>query len=184
MEKFRSRTFALLLYPQEDITHREALSKIEKSYDYAHITHDKDFDDDGVIKKSHVHVVLRFENQVWNTKLAKDLGITENYIENVRQFDNALLYLVHANDPDKFQYDFSSVCGTLKTRLKEKLNSVNKSEGEKMIELIDYIESYNGFLSVTEFSRYCASNGYWAEFRRSGSILLKVIEEHNHYFKK
>lgn len=59
-----------------------------------------------------------------------------------------------------------------------------KSEGEKVVDLIAYIKEYNGRLSITDFAVYCAKNGYWAEFRRSASILLKIIEEKNNYFDK
>lgn len=45
--------------------------------------------------------------------------------------------------------------------------------------MIDFIENYNGKLTIKEFSRYCAYNGYWSEFRRSASVFLKIIDEHN-----
>ena len=102
----------------------EALKKIEASYDYACILHDKDVDEDGVIKKAHYHVVLRFPNQTWSSALAKELGIADNYLEKPRSFDNALMYLIHYNDSDKYQYSIDDVKGTLKKRLKEKLNGV------------------------------------------------------------
>lgn len=182
MERYRSRTHLLLLY-KEDETHLKAIEKIEKSYDYAYIEHDKDFDEDGVIKKPHIHVVLRFTNQTWSSAIAKDLGITENYLEEPRSFDNSLLYLVHYNDPDKYQYNIDEVKGTLKKRLRELMNKNDKTEGEKVFELIEYIENYQGKISVKAFAKYCASNGYWSEFRRSGMIFCKMIEEHNSIFE-
>ena len=178
MEKYRNRTHLLMLYP-EDSTHMEALTKIEKSYDYAYILHDKDCTDAGEVKKAHYHVVLRFPNQTWSSAVAKDLGIAENYMEEPRSFDNALMYLIHFNDTDKYQYSIDEVKGTLKKRLKEKINGVDKTEGEKVYELIDYIEQQQGTIRVTAFAKYCANNGYWAEFRRSGMIFCKMIEEHN-----
>lgn len=183
MEKYRNRTHLLMLYP-EDSTHMEALAKIEKSYDYAYILHDKDCDEDGVIKKAHYHVVLRFNNQTWSSAVAKDLGIAENYLEEPRSFDNALMYLIHFNDSDKYQYNIDEVKGTLKKRLREKINSIDKTEGEKVFELIEYIENYNGIIRMTAFAKFCASNGYWAEFRRSGMIFCKMIEEHNNNFQE
>ena len=177
-EVYRSRTHLLMLYP-EDETHMNALKKIEKSYDYAYILHDKDRDENGNIKKSHYHVVIRFTNQKWNTSVAKELNIAENYLEEPRNFDNALMYLIHFNDVDKYQYNIDDVKGPLKKRLREKINSVDKTEGEKVFELIDYIEKQENIIKVTEFAKYCAVNGYWAEFRRSGMIFCKMIEEHN-----
>lgn len=177
-EPYKNRTHLLMLYP-EDATHMDALEKIKKSYEYAYILHDKDVEETGEIKKPHYHVVLRFANQKWNTALAKELGIKENYLEEPRNFNNALAYLIHFNDEDKYQYPLGEVKGALSKRLKEIINSVDKSEGEKVFELIEYIESQPVRISVTAFAKYCANNGYWAEFRRSGMIFCKMIDEHN-----
>lgn len=181
IEKFRDRTLALLLYP-EDGSHRSAIEKIKSSYDYAMILHDRDCDENGEIKKPHWHVILRFKNQQWNTSISKDLGVELNYIQKVKNFDNALQYLIHYNDSDKYQYDISEVKGNLKNRLKEKINIANKSEGEKVMELIKFIESFDNYLSVKELACFCAENGYWAEFRRSATIFIKILDEHNKKF--
>ena len=181
VEKFRDRTMAMLLYP-DCPEHVQAIEKIKESYDYALILHDKDCDDDGVVKKAHWHVVLRFKNQNWNSSVSKDLGIDINYIQKVKNFDNALMYLIHYNDSDKYQYDISEVKGNLKNRLKEKINVANKTEGEKVMELIEYIENFDGRLTVKQLAKFCAENGYWAEFRRSATVFIKILEEHNNFY--
>lgn len=179
----------LLLY-KEDPTHQQALEKIQQSYNYAMITHDRDTwtaEDEqanpehkaGTYKKEHIHVVLTFPNARWDTALAKELGIDIRYIEVVRGLDSALQYLIHYNDERKTQYKLEDVSGTLSKRLKEKVNSQEKSEGEKVSELIEYIESCPEEITITDFAKYCAMNGYWAEFRRSGAIFCKIIDEHN-----
>lgn len=177
-DKYRSRVHMLLLYPTDE-SHVLALEKIQASYDYAYCLHNKDIAEDGSIKKAHWHVVLRFNQAVWSSAICKELGIEHNYIENVKRFDNALQYLIHYNDTDKAQYSVDEVFGNLKSKLVESINKVEKSEGEKVVELIQFIKEYEGKLTVTEFAPYCAINGYWAEFRRSGSIFCKMIEEHN-----
>ena len=187
--KERARSYCLLLY-EDDPTHENALRKIMGDYEYAGILHDRDVWTEkdekkdpkhkaGELKKRHYHIVLRFHNGVWNTALAKDLGIELNYIRKTKNLTNALLYLLHYNDMDKAQYDIDEVFGNMKTRLNEAINEKEKSEGEKVVELIDYIHNYNGKMTVTQFAHYCAKNGYWAEFRRSGSIFCKIIEEKN-----
>ncbi len=189
LEKYRSRVHMLLLYPDNE-QHAEALNKIPLSYDYAMILHDKDTwteedekknpdHKEGTYKKPHYHVVLRFNQAVWSSAICKSLGIEHNYIEDVKRFDNALQYLIHYNDTDKAQYSIDEVQGNLKAKLVESINKVEKSEGEKVVELIQFIKEYDGRLTVTEFASYCAMNGYWSEFRRSGAIFCKMIEEHN-----
>lgn len=188
-EKYRARVHMLLLYP-DNIEHRDAFQKIAKSYDYAGIIHDKDTwteEDEkknpehkqGELKKEHIHIVLRTPNATWNTALCKELGIEEKFCEQAKNIDNALQYLIHYNDTDKASYEIEDVFGSLRTKLIEGINKVEKSEGEKVVELITFIREYEGVLSITAFAEYCAKNGYWSEFRRSGAIFCKIIDEHN-----
>lgn len=194
LEKYRGRVHMILLYPDNE-SHMEALSKIQKLYDYAGIKHDRDVWTEadaklnpehkaGEYKKEHIHIVLRTgNNAVWNTALCKDLGIEEKFCEQAKNTVRALQYLIHYNDTDKVQYTTDEVFGTMKSKLMESLQKDEKSEGEKVLELIDYIEEQNNPISIRRFASYCASNGYWSEFRRSATIFLKVIEEHNVFFR-
>lgn len=179
-EPFRNRNMLLRLYP-DDLTHVGAMDKIkENGYDYAAILHDKDVAEDSTLKKPHWHVVLSLGKHArWNTAVCKELGIDARHTEEPRNLNNSLMYLIHANDPDKHQYDPEEVLGPMKTRLKGLLNSLDKTEGEKVVELIDFIKRHSGALSVTDFATYCAKNGYWSEFRRSGAIFCRMIDEKN-----
>lgn len=180
-KNFRNRVMLFLFYP-EDITHMNAFEYIKNNYDYASILHDKDVTEDGEIKKEHYHVAVRFEGDArWASAVCKELGIKENYCQEIRGLDRTLQYLIHYNDSDKAQYDIELVQGPLKTKLIESINKIGKGESEKVVELIQFIEESNKPISVTEFASFCAKNGYWAEFRRSGSIFCKMLEEHNYY---
>lgn len=181
MEKYRDRTHCLLLYP-DDESHVKALQIIEHSYDYAMILHDRDIADNGESKKPHYHVLIRFKHATWSSAICSELGIHENYIEKPRSFNNALLYLIHFNDKEKAQYEVDEVKGPLKTRLQQEIAKVDKTENEKVMELFDFIDSLAEPLTVSAFSRYCASMGYWSEFRRSGAIFMRILEEHNQRF--
>lgn len=189
IKKYRARTHMVLLYP-ENAEHLEAFKKIQSSFEYAAITHDKDqwtLDDEkinpehkaGTFKKAHIHIIIRFNQARWNTSIADELGIAPNYLEQVKSLDNSLQYLIHYNESDKHQYSVDEVSGSMVKRLKESINKNEKTEGEKVNELIEYIENQNQIITITDFSKYCACNGYWAEFRRSGAIFCKIIEEHN-----
>ena len=179
MDKFRARNFNLVLY-DEDETHRRALEYIEKNCDYAKILHDRDVNPDtGEIKKPHYHVVIRFQNAKWNTSLASDLGIGENYIEESRNLKRSLLYLIHYYDEDKFQYSVEDVEGSLKKRLLEIIKNDDKTESEKVIELLNYIDDCDYEIDLSAFIRYVASIGYWDIFRRSPYVFEKYIIKHN-----
>ena len=137
-QKFRDRKFVMVLYP-EDPTHAAAMEKLKSGgYNFAAIKHDKDLTENGEKKKDHWHVVVRFKNAVWNTSIAKDLGITPNYLEACKDVDSALLYLVHFGNEDKFQYEYEAVFGPLKVRLATLL--AEPDEGARVLTILDIIE--------------------------------------------
>lgn len=178
IKRFRDRNLLLVLY-EEDKTHKKAIDKIKTSYDYAMICHDKDTDENGEIKKPHYHVVLKFKNPKWNTSLADELGITPNYIEEPRSLKKSLEYLIHYNEPEKYQYSIDEVSGNLKDMLLKYIQNDGKDENQKASELFDYIHSYDGILEIGTFGRFCQQQGMWDVFRRATLIFIKYIEEHN-----
>lgn len=162
----------------------KALEYIKLNYDYASIVHDKDVDfETGEIKKSHTHVVVSFNNAKWNTAFAEEIGIGENYIQSIRSYENCLEYLIHYNDDTKFRYDIEEVQGSLKNKLKKFIINDDKDENEKCIELLKYIDDFNDYLTIRQFAEYCANCGMWDVFRRSASIYLSIINEHNFYYR-
>lgn len=184
MNNERSIHWALVLYPNEDPTHKTALEYIKENYSkYAYIKHDKDVLEDGSIKKEHYHVVVSFSNYRWRNAISNELGITINYIEKVRNIENALKYLIHYNNSNKYQYDIEEVKGTLKHKLDTLINNEDKTESEKVLELLDYIESSKEYIRVADFIRFVCSSNLYDIYRRSATTFMKLIEEHN-YFQK
>jgi len=175
MKKFRSRKFGLLVYP-DDANHVQVLEAI-KSYDYAMILHDRDCDGDGVLLKAHWHIVLASKNAQWSSALAKELGLKENYILQIRNEECALEYLIHYNEPNKYQYSMDDVKGPRKRKLVEYIARDDKSEHEKVDALIEYIENNSDWLTVTYFAKHCARSGMWDIFRRSGAIFMRILSE-------
>jgi len=169
----------MLLYPLEDNTHKKALEFIKLNYDYAMIEHNQDKNENGELKKSHVHIVIAFPNAKWNTSVAEELGITPNYIEKCRDMDKALEYLIHYNDNTKFQYDIDDVQGNLKNQLKKILLNDGKDENQKVLELFDYIENYPYMIEEIDFFKYAASIGMYDVVRRSSYLFIRVIDKHN-----
>lgn len=102
-KKFRS--FAGTLYPDSESYDCEILlSTIRSKFiDWAYILHDKDVDKNGELKKPHIHWVGRATPRCLSV-VSNFLGLPENDIEVVKNFDNMVMYLIHLNDIDKFQY--------------------------------------------------------------------------------
>lgn len=194
MEKMRSKTFNLMLYPGEDKSHLKALEYIRANYDYAAICHDKDtFEEDttindvvhkkGEIKKAHYHVVVKFKNAKWSTALASELEIAENYIEVAHDLKRSLLYLIHFYDEDKYQYSIEDVEGTLKRRLKETISNEGKTESEKVMDIFKEIDKCEFKIDFTIFVKHIAEIGYWDVLRRSSSLILRYLDLHNSNYK-
>lgn len=180
LNKFRARNFCLVLY-DDDPTHNQAIEKIKRYYEYALILHDKDFEkeDKDKIKKSHYHIVLKFKNAKWNTSLAEELGITPNYIEECRDLKRALLYLIHYNEPEKFQYNCDEIHGPLKKRIEIILDNDDKNENDKVLDLLKWINSFDCTITFNQFVEYSASCYKWDVVRRGGNLWINIINEHN-----
>lgn len=177
MDTYRSRKHCLLLYP-DDSSHVDALKHIERYYNYAYILHDKDKDKEGKLKKAHWHVVVRFQNATYNTAFAKELGIAINYIQECRNDDAALQYLIHWNEETKEHYDFGDVKGPLRKKLKKLLDDEVVPQSTKAQQIIKYIDS-SGYLSAYQLTMACCELDLWDVFRRSSSLFLRILDDHN-----
>lgn len=192
MTKFRTRVFCSVLY-EEDETHKKAIDFIKRNYDHAIICHDKDVYLEDVIRdgelvhkkgeleKPHYQIVFRFSHARWSTAVAEELGITDNYLEAAETFKGAIEYLIHFNNPEKYQYTIDEVSGPLKSQLEEFVNNAGKTEGEKIIEMFNWIDDRKRCISYSEFYRSMAELGYWDTLRRSGSLVTRYLDEHNSY---
>lgn len=175
MKPFRSRKFCILLYPENE-QHLESLETIKNLYDYAYILHDKDWDELGQPKKEHYHIIISTPNAIWNTALSVKTGIEINLIQNCRNYDLALNYLIHLNDNTKHQYDLDEVNGPLKEKLRKQINNDDVDENEKVIILMEYLETTSD-LSLKSFVLFACNNGYYDVFRRSATIFIKLLDE-------
>ena len=74
---------------------------------YWYVFHDKDLDDNGTVKKRHLHLVCYDSSPASISKAIKNFeGCTlPNCVEACRNGRAMLRYLIHKDDPDKFQYD-------------------------------------------------------------------------------
>ena len=93
--------------------------------EYAYIVHDRDIytaEDEanspehkaGSLKPPHIHLLMRFErNQPQKTEyIGKWFHIAENFVSRIRgQWEDAVVYLVHKNAEDKYQYDTEEAFG-------------------------------------------------------------------------
>lgn len=121
------------------------------------ITHDKDVLPNGETKPPHFHAVLTFTNAKSFDCIAHTIGIEVQYVNKIKTTTkSAQLYLVHRNDPAKYQYQPSDVQASF-----DYVNFADdcpvKQKRDNIAELIEKgeIKEYNIFKYVTidEYSR-------------------------------
>lgn len=82
---------------------------------YALILHDKDIKDTGERKTKHLHIVYQLSKRTrLGTEiryLSKQFAININAIsiEKMNNFVGSLQYLIHKNEPNKYQYRYSDI---------------------------------------------------------------------------
>ncbi len=100
----KDRKFQGVLYPDSESYCCDDVLNILKSTfpEFAYILHDKDTDENGELKKPHIHWVGRLKAARYLAALADDLGIAENMIERCRSFDAFIRYLIHDGSTVKY----------------------------------------------------------------------------------
>lgn len=168
-KKFRS--FAGTLYPDSESYDCEHLLSIIRSkfIDWAYILHDKDTDENGALKKPHIHWVGRATPRCLSV-VAGFLGLPENNIEVVKNFDNTVCYLIHLNDIDKYQYspddvesNFSNIGQLLRRR----------SEGQ----IVKDLASAKMHKSWYDLVQYAVETESYDVLRRNLGVIRLIWEE-------
>lgn len=177
----RFHNFVMVLY-EEDETHKKLIDKdlqYFKGFDFAYIKHDKDeeINESGetVLKKSHYHVVLHNDDAKTLSSLAHKFQIKENYILPCKNYRSYLRYLIHFDDPDKYQYSKDDVISNWFWW--EKAFSVD-DEGAIITEILEYIKEKDFKISRADLLSFVLSKGFYATYRRSYSIIRDIISEY------
>jgi hypothetical protein len=168
MKKTTSRSYGLIV-PAEWVEKEEIIEISKKiSKFYYIIKHDKDYNiETGETKKEHYHILMTFASPlqlgtVYN-KFDSIERIKLNSLELIKNIYGAKRYLVHKDNPEKFQYEGSEVetndplykdvlieKKSAEDEVKEMLDAFDKGP-EKTTER-EFIESFNG--SLVQMSPY------------------------------
>ena len=145
---------------------------------YAYCLHDKDFKEDtGELKKVHIHLLLKFPQQVnYNTiiKECADNGITlgVNQFANVNNYNSAIRYLIHYDNKDKFQYEKSSIINNL-SNIDKFFNGgfcCNKNDDSDKLLLAFMQQCIKDNMNWYEFIQACINEGFFATLRKGGNL--------------
>lgn len=187
MENKRYRTFMLIVY-KDDVNYYDYINFIlnkefkNKNFKYCGIVHDKDYNDNGEIKKEHEHIVLYFDNPRTINSISKEMNLPPQYIEKYKSLKTALLYLLHFNQGDKAQYSIEDTYGDLQLELKKLIKNNVKTEEERVLQLLDIIDNYYSYTSYSKFLRDVCNMGLYDILRRNNYMFLKCLDKKNENF--
>lgn len=170
----QSRIFLGVLYPDSDsYVFQKVISRLEDTFtDFAYITHDLDVDEMGTVKKAHIHWCGKRSSPAPISTIANALGIEENAIEFCKNWKYSLRYLIHADNPEKFQYTPDKVTANFPfTAVIE-----GKLEALKARQVYNYINE-NPTVTPNSLAEWCFKNDLWSEFRRSFAIWCSLMRE-------
>lgn len=131
-------------YLYEDSSPEDWQTRIRESgYECVWAVHDKDVRPTGEIKEKHAHVAVKFSHAV-DEATAKELltsfGVKEASVQFRDNWRAVCRYMIHMDDPDKYQYDPSIVeeCGGADWR-----TAINRTSDKYRIvaEMMDWVDS-------------------------------------------
>lgn len=211
-EPYRHYTASVLLYPTND-KHYEIIKEVilNKRYNYAIIIHDHDLkenktqapnkddeeldfddleslvdDDDNKsnLKKVHAHLIISYSNSRTNTAVAKELKLASRYVRMYSKLSSSLLYLIHRDYQEKYQYSVEDVCGTLTPKLGCLDAFYDRDESDVLKELLWEIKSFprDYIIDVTDFAINILDKGYSPHVQQKYFYLLNnCINQHNRF---
>lgn len=132
---------------------------------YSFIVHDKDtyteedeknnpLHKQGTLKPPHVHLLLKFDNPQHFKNIASWFDIPENFINKIKgRWENAVVYQVHRNAPEKYQYSVDEVTANFDVQsLLEKFDQNNYLDNILQRILNGEICEYNKPLEIDQLT--------------------------------
>lgn len=139
----KSKYFCCILYP--DSTTYD-VDKLVKSLSEEHLTfalspiHDRDFEDDGSLKKAHFHLLLAYSSATTLSNIRgwfNACGMPESELHSVRVCASGVgyfRYLTHKDNPEKYQYDDKDI--RVFNDSEELFKKFSKTSSEKINDLV------------------------------------------------
>lgn len=173
----KSEKFSIVLYPESE---KEKIEYIKLNYKFAGILHDKDVEETGEKKKEHYHFVVLFNNAKDSKTLANEINIEENRIQFINSKKYSIRYLIHMDQPKKYQYNFEDIETNIED-IKKYFNS-DKNETQEIKQILEFIYTTDRYLYYHEVLEYVIFENIYSTYRRAGNNINKLIDEHNRLF--
>lgn len=167
------RSFLGVLYPDATNYNCDAVLERLKALfpQFAYIVHDMDVDDNGVLKKPHIHWVGQ-RSACTIDFVASHIEIPENTIEYCRKFKRSIRYLIHKDSPSKYQYDQDKIFSSFdltKYFDDDYLNCM-------LDEIVDFIFS-DECVNFASLYRFCSQKGIQSVLTRNFAVINTLFRE-------
>lgn len=110
---------------------------------WLYILHDKDIQDDGSPKTPHYHIYLHFTGSREFEFIAKWFGLPIQFVSKIKskRFADAIEYAIHANAPDKHQYDPSEMHSNFDAVKMIESNQQRKAKKQSLASIVAAIDA-------------------------------------------
>lgn len=167
------RSFLGVLYPDaSNYNCDDVLERLKAFFpQFAYIVHDMDVDENGELKKPHIHWVGQ-RSACTLDFVASHIEIPENSIEYCRKFKRSIRYLIHEDSPSKFQYEQEKIVTSFDlTKYFDDDYLANATD-----EIVDFIYSpeCTNFASVYQF---CRGKGFQYVLTRNFAVINTLFRE-------
>lgn len=171
----QDRKWELVLYPDSDSYDiSSVLSELVGLFDqWAYILHDSDVDSEGNAKKPHFHFYGKSADKLTASGIAYRVHVPESSCRVVSKWKGALRYLVHADNPEKHQYDVSDISANFPLA-----GIFTLSDDMQAARIFAYI-SDTRCTSVTTLTGWSIQNGYYSGLRRGFAIFSQLLRENS-----
>lgn len=168
-----SRAWELVLYPDaENYCFDEVIACAVQYFEqWAYILHDSDITADGDAKKAHYHFYGKCPTPRTPQNVSNVIGVPLESIRNVTKWKSAIRYLIHADNPEKFQYEPDSVSANFP------LDGIFTISDDKQARLIMQHILVSRSSSVVELTAWALDNGCYSALRRGFAIWSQVLKE-------
>ena len=173
----QDRKWELVLYPDSDSYNVSCvLADLTGVFDqWAYILHDSDVDSDGNPKKLHYHFYGKCADKLTASGLAYRVHVPESACRAVSSWKGALRYLVHADNPEKHQYNVSDISANFPLA-----GIFTLSDDMQAARIFSYI-SDTRCTSVTTLTGWALQNGFYSALRRGFAIFSQLLRENSNF---
>lgn len=149
------RSFGMILYSDSTAYDCESiLVDVVSNYEFAWIKHDKDVDEDGVLKKEHIHVLVSFNSP---RKLSWILSrFKQAHVESISSNAAYLRYMTHSDCDDSTKYIYPDS----ELHLSSKFKSIYEKD-IKGINLIDLVNEFNSYCEIQDLNPVYKNFVFW-----------------------